>query len=339
MSKPILKVENLNIVFKEQNDSPVVSDFSFFLEKGETVAIVGESGSGKTLSSLALLGLTPFINARITKGKILFSSPDMPLMNLCSINEKDFNKIRGNKISMIFQEPQSSLNPSLTIKNQMIEAIRIHQNISFSDALKKSLYLLNLTGIKNPEEKIEAWPHQLSGGQKQRVLIAMSIANDPDILIADEPTTALDVTMQSQIMDLLISIQKKMGMSIILITHDMRVVQDTADRVYVMYNGKIIETSNSENLFKNPSHPYTKALLKAIPSIEKRGALISIPGTPPKAGEIIKGCAFAPRCLSAHKKCFLGAPDEYVLNRSPYTSVRCFLYENKSIQSEATNEH
>lgn len=318
-----LEVKNLEISFHNNSGvtNNVVSDLTYNINQGETFALVGESGSGKTISSLAILGLSPYIGAEIISGQIIFKG--RPIHNL---NEKDFSKIRGNTISMIFQEPQSALNPAIKIKDQMIEALRIHQDLSIKDALKKSQELLQLTGIKDCEQKINSWPHELSGGQKQRVLIAMGIANNPHLIIADEPTTALDVTMQSQILDLLCDLQKKLNMSLLLITHDLRVVKDTAHRVGVMYAGTLVEDSSVDELFENPCHPYTKALLRAIPSLKKREKLITIPGAPPSSASNTRGCSFAKRCSYAMPVCFEKKPGLSVIKQSPYKAVKCHLF-------------
>lgn len=265
MSESLIKVENLSVEFKTDDGIiKAIQNISFEIPKGKTVGLVGESGSGKSVSSLAIMGLIPKPPGNIPSGSIWFEGKD-----LLKASEAEMRKIRGNRISMIFQEPMTSLNPVFTIGDQIAETLILHQNLSKDDALKKSLELLNQVGIPNAEERIKSYPHELSGGQRQRVMIAMAIACEPDLLIADEPTTALDVTIQKQILDLLADLQKQYDMSVLFITHDLGVIADIADEVIVMYKGNIVEKNRTENIFTHPTHPYTKGLIACRPNLEK----------------------------------------------------------------------
>jgi oligopeptide transport system ATP-binding protein len=297
----ILEVENLHISFKTYSgEVKAVRGASFDLNKGETLAIVGESGCGKSVTSQAIMKLIPTPPATYNKGKIRYQGQDVIAMD-----EKQMSKIRGKEVAMIFQDPMTSLNPTMTVGDQLTEGIRKHQNVSTTEAKKKALDMLKLVGIPNPESRFKQYPHQFSGGQKQRVMIAMALSCNPNLLIADEPTTALDVTIQAQIMDLMKNLQVKFGTSIILITHDLGVVAETADRVTVMYAGQVVETGTIEEIFKDPRHPYTWGLLNSMPKInQNRGEELSpIPGAPPDLSNPPKGCAFAARCKHAMKIC------------------------------------
>jgi peptide/nickel transport system ATP-binding protein len=261
----LLKIENLSVEFK--TDDGVVSavkNISFEIPKGKTVGLVGESGSGKSVSSLAIMRLIPNPPGKVTSGKILYNGKD-----LLQLSEGDMRKIRGNKIAMIFQEPMTSLNPVFTVGDQISEVLILHKGMTKEQAWEKSIDLLNQVGIPNAKDRISAYPHEMSGGQRQRVMIAMAMANEPELLIADEPTTALDVTIQKQILDLMADLQKKYGMSILFITHDLGVIADIADDVVVMYKGNIVEKGASLEIFKNPKHPYTKGLLACRPSLDR----------------------------------------------------------------------
>ena len=261
----LIRIENLSVDF--QTDSGMVhavKNISFDIPKGKTVGLVGESGSGKSVSSLAIMRLIPNPPGKVTSGKIWFEDKD-----LLSLPESKMRDVRGNRISMIFQEPMTSLNPVFTVGEQIMETLILHEKMSKKQAYDKAIDLLTQVGIPNPQERIKSYPHEMSGGQRQRVMIAMAIACNPDLLIADEPTTALDVTIQKQILDLLADLQKKYGMSILFITHDLGVIADIADEVVVMYRGDIVERGQSKELFNNPKHPYTKGLLACRPSLEK----------------------------------------------------------------------
>jgi len=296
----LLSVEDLKVYFHSENEiARAVDGISFDVQREETVCLVGESGCGKTVTALSIMGLVPTPPGEIAGGRILLRD-----INLLDFDDAEMQKIRGNQIAMIFQEPLTSLNPVFTIGDQIKEAINIHKNIAADEALKRSQQLLKDVGIDSPAERLGDYPHQLSGGQRQRVMIAMALACDPDLVIADEPTTALDVTVQAQILRLLDAIQKKRSMSILYITHDLSVVAKVADRVCVMYAGIIAEQGNREYIFREPKHPYTQALLASLPTREKRGQrLYSIPGTVPNPAYKPRGCPFHPRCPHAVKTC------------------------------------
>jgi oligopeptide transport system ATP-binding protein len=288
----ILEVKNLNISFHTfSGEVQAIRGVDFELKKGETLAIVGESGSGKSVTSKSIMSLLPAHNSEIKSGQILFEGKD-----LTKLNDKQMQKIRGKDISMIFQDPMTSLNPTMKIGVQIIEPIIKHQNKSKTEAKKRAIELLQLVGIPNPEQRFEQYPHQFSGGMRQRVVIAIALACNPKVLIADEPTTALDVTIQAQILELMKDLQKKIDTSIIFITHDLGVVANVADRVAVMYAGKIIEIGTVDEIFYNPQHPYTWGLISSMPSLDStEEELYAIPGTPPNLLYPPKGDAFAPR--------------------------------------------
>jgi peptide/nickel transport system ATP-binding protein len=296
----LLSVEDLKVYFHSENEiARAVDGISFDVQREETVCLVGESGCGKTVTALSIMGLVPIPPGEIAGGKILLRDS-----NLLDFNDAEMQKIRGNQIAMIFQEPLTSLNPVFTIGDQIKEAINIHKNIPADEAIKRSQQLLKDVGIDSPAERLSDYPHQLSGGQRQRVMIAMALACDPDMVIADEPTTALDVTVQAQILRLLDAIQKKRSMSVLYITHDLGVVSKVADRVCVMYAGIIAEQGNREYIFREPKHPYTQALLASLPTRGKRGQrLYSIPGTVPNPAYKPRGCPFHPRCPHAIPTC------------------------------------
>jgi oligopeptide/dipeptide ABC transporter ATP-binding protein len=296
----LLSVRDLKVYFRSGHEcARAVDGVSFEVRKKETVCIVGESGCGKTVSALSILGLVTTPPGEIVDGQIVFAG-----RNLLELNEEEMQKIRGNHIAMVFQEPLTSLNPVFTIGNQISEAVSIHKKIGAEALHEKCIRLLKDVEISAPEQRLEDYPHQLSGGQRQRVMIAMALACDPDLIIADEPTTALDVTVQAQILELFGSIQKKQSMSILYITHDLGVVAAIADRVYVMYAGIIAEQGNTEQIFRNARHPYTQGLLASLPSLSKRGKrLYSIPGTVPNPAYKPAGCPFHPRCPHKAPSC------------------------------------
>jgi peptide/nickel transport system ATP-binding protein len=296
----LLSVEDLKVYFHSENEiARAVDGISFDVQREETVCLVGESGCGKTVTALSIMGLVPTPPGEIAGGRILLRD-----INLLDFNDAEMQKIRGNQIAMIFQEPLTSLNPVFTIGDQIKEAINIHKNIPADEALKRSRQLLKDVGIDSPAERLGDYPHQLSGGQRQRVMIAMALACDPDLVIADEPTTALDVTVQAQILRLMNAIQKRRSMSVLYITHDLGVVSKVANRVCVMYAGIIAEQGSRENIFTGPKHPYTQALLESLPNREKRGQrLYSIPGTVPNPAYKPPGCPFHPRCPHAIPTC------------------------------------
>lgn len=320
--KPLLEVKNLEVNFREgKNIFTGVSDVSFQVDEGEILCIVGESGSGKSITTLSLMGLLGK-NGATDKGSILFEGEE-----LFGKSEKDLDTIRGKKIAMIFQDALTSLNPVFTIGNQMIEAIRSHSMVSKKEAEEKSEYLLNKVGLSDAKALLKKYPHTLSGGMRQRVMIAMALAGEPKLLIADEPTTALDVTIQAQIMELLKKLNRELSMSVILITHDMGVVAEMADRVMVMYAGEVVEEAPVKLLFHNPGHPYTKALLRSIPGTGSEGEkLIPIEGAVPEDYDKIEGCRFANRCTFAAKECKEPQRLRKAIDEEHY--IRCCRYEN-----------
>ncbi|MBM7647544.1 oligopeptide transport system ATP-binding protein [Bacillus ectoiniformans] len=305
----ILDVQNLHVSFDTHaGEVKAVRGVDFHLEKGETLAIVGESGSGKSVTTKALMRLIPNPPGRIKEGQILFEGRD-----LARLSEKDMEKVRGKEISMIFQDPMTSLNPTMTVGKQVMEPLIKHQKMSKDAARKRAIELLTLVGLPNPEQRIKQYPHQFSGGQRQRVVIAIALACNPKILIADEPTTALDVTIQAQILELMKDLQKKIDTGIIFITHDLGVVANVADRVAVMYGGQIVETGTVDEIFYDPRHPYTWGLLSSMPSldIDEGMALQAIPGTPPDLLNPPKGDAFALRSEFALQIDFEQEPPVY----------------------------
>ena len=288
----ILEVNDLNISFHTfAGEVEAIRGVSFDLKKGETLAIVGESGSGKSVTTKSIMRLLPAGNSEIKSGEILFEGND-----LTKLSERQMQKVRGKDISMIFQDPMTSLNPTMKVGKQIMEPIIKHQNMGKREAKERALDLLKLVGIPMPEARFEQYPHQFSGGMRQRVVIAIALACNPKVLIADEPTTALDVTIQAQILELMKDLQKKIDTSIIFITHDLGVVANVADRVAVMYGGKIVEIGTVDEIFYNPQHPYTWGLISSMPDLEtKDQTLYAIPGTPPNLLNPPKGDAFAPR--------------------------------------------
>src|SRR3954468_1438721 len=291
---PLLEIKNLSVEFPSQNGMVrAVDGVSITLEKGEVLGIVGESGSGKSVGMLALMGLVPY-PGRVQADKLLFEGCDLQ-----ALSERERRALTGKDVAMIFQEPTTSLNPSFTIGYQLAETLRIHEGMDRKAARRRVIELLEQVGIPAAESRLSAYPHQLSGGMNQRVMIAMAIACNPKLLIADEPTTALDVTIQAQILDLLLSLQRDRGMALILITHNMGVVSDTTERVAVMYAGQIMEQRSTQSLFASPQHPYTAALLAARPEASDGVRLATIPGVVPGAYDRPHGCLFSPRCAYA----------------------------------------
>src|SRR5437870_7160729 len=291
---PLLEIKNLSVEFPSQNGMVrAVDGVNITLEKGEVLGIVGESGSGKSVSMLALMGLVPY-PGRAQADKLLFEG-----RNLQTLSDRERRALTGKDVAMIFQEPTTSLNPSFTIGYQLAETLQIHEGMDRKAARRRVIELLEQVGIPAPESRLSAYPHQMSGGMNQRVMIAMAIACNPKLLIADEPTTALDVTIQAQILELLLALQRDRGMALILITHNMGVVEDTAQRVIVMYAGQIVEEQDSAGLFRAPQHPYTAALLAARPEHSDGGRLATIPGVVPGQYDRPRGCLFSPRCAYA----------------------------------------
>jgi len=302
--KPVLEVSGLRVEFKGAGGwHAAVRDVSFDLRRGEILAVVGESGSGKSVSALSILGLLPESAARVSRGNILLEGRD-----LTRLDEHALSAIRGNRISMIFQEPMTSLNPTMRVGDQIIETIRLHRHISRGAARTEALRLLREVRIPSAETRIDDYPHRFSGGMRQRVMIAMALASRPDVLLADEPTTALDVTIQAQILALIAELRAAYGMSILFITHNLGVVASIADRVAVMYAGEIVECAPVAELFAAPRHPYTRALIAAVPRVDRRGDIEPIPGSVPPISDMPKGCAFAARCDMRRDICELEAP-------------------------------
>ncbi|EIJ81859.1 oligopeptide ABC transporter ATP-binding protein [Bacillus methanolicus PB1] len=320
----LLELRNLKIYIKKKNiDIPAVDGVDLKIRKGETVALVGESGSGKSITSLSIMRLIPSPPGKIVDGEIFFDGKD-----LVKLSEDEMCKIRGNDISMIFQEPMTSLNPVLTIGEQIIELLIYHQNMSKAMARKKAIEMLEMVGFSRANEIIYEYPHRLSGGMRQRVMIAIAMSCNPKLLIADEPTTALDVTIQAQILELMKNLSKKFHTSILIITHDLGIVSEVAERVVVMYAGQVVEEASVYDLFDEPLHPYTDALIGSVPSIE--GEILrlkSIEGNVPTPENYSKGCRFAPRCPKVFDRCFSEMPQ--LIKKNGSRSVRCFLHESK----------
>ncbi|OIQ48836.1 Oligopeptide transport ATP-binding protein OppD [Pseudodesulfovibrio hydrargyri] len=322
MTKPLLDIRELTTCFSSaQGIAKAVDNVSLSFMQGETLAIVGESGCGKTVLALSILGLIPDPPGRVTDGTIMYRDKD-----LLDLSEHELMRIRGNAISMIFQEPMTALNPVFRIDDQIAEPLRLHQGFGNREALDKAVDALKLVGIPNPAKIAKSYPHELSGGMRQRVMIAMALACNPDILIADEPTTALDVTIQAQILDLMDDLKQRMNGSLMLITHDLGVVARMAQRVAVMYSGKIVELAGANELYAEPLHPYTKGLLASMPSLGETRELNPIPGIVPSIFDLPQGCRFHPRCPKAYEKCSLMLPPLY--EPKPGRKVRCWLYED-----------
>lgn len=312
MSEQVLEVNHLQTSFRtEEGVVKAVDDVSFRVYPGRTLGIVGESGCGKSVTSLSIMRLIPNPPGQITGGEILYKGK-----NLLKLSASEMRGIRGNEISMIFQEPMTSLNPVFTIGNQIMEAISLHQDVSRQECRTKAIEMLKLVGIPSPETRIDDYPHQLSGGMRQRVMIAMALSCNPQVLIADEPTTALDVTIQAQILELLLDLQNRVGMAMILITHDLGVVAEACDDVLVMYAGRVVEQGRVEEIFKNPRHPYTQGLLNSIPTLAKDSAgkvrkkrLETIPGIVPNLLHLPRGCRFQDRCKHVIDQCREAEPE------------------------------
>lgn len=325
MQEPLLRVKNLHTYFYTYvGQIKAVEDVSFTLNPGEMLGVVGESGCGKTVMARSLLRLIPDPPGRIVSGEILFKD-----QSLLSLSEKEMQEIRGNQISMIFQEPMSSLNPVFTVGNQLSEVFTLHQKLNKKEAFESSLEMLRTVGIPSPEVRIHEYPFQLSGGMRQRVMIAMALACRPHLILADEPTTALDVTIQAQILDLIRQCQKDFGTALILITHDLGVIAEMVQRVLVMYTGKVLEQGSVEDLFNTPLHPYTEGLIQSIPSLDSEldkdsGPLREISGVVPDLSRLPQGCTFFPRCPRVMKVCHQEAPP--FIEIRPGHAVRCWLF-------------
>ena len=317
----ILEVRDLCVEFQTvEGRVQAVDHLSYTLHKGEKLGIVGESGSGKSVSSLAMMQLIPNPPGRVTGGEILYKGKD-----LVKLSEKEMQKLRGNEISMIFQEPMTSLNPIIQCGKQIAESLRLHRGMNKKEAAEEAVRMMKAVGIANPEVRAHEYPHQMSGGMRQRVMIAMALACQPQILSADEPTTALDVTIQAQILDLIRDLNREMNAAVLFITHDLGVVSELCDTVIVMYTGHIVEQAPVRELFRDPKHPYTVGLLNAIPAITKeRKPLKTIEGVVPNPTERIEGCSFWPRCPHASERCRKEAPP--VTRPGEDRLVRCWLY-------------
>ncbi len=292
--------------FTPEGEMRAVDGVSFSIEEGKTMGLVGESGCGKSVTALSILRLIPIPPGKVVGGQVLFRGED-----LLKLNGQEMRKVRGNEISMVFQEPMTSLNPVFTIGDQIVEAIRLHQGLGKRDARQKAIDMLRLVKIADPEVRIDVYPHQLSGGMRQRVMIAMALSCNPSLLIADEPTTALDVTIQAQILELMKELQESLGMALLLITHDLGVVAEQADEVAIMYAGKIVEKANPETIFSRPLHPYTLGLLNSVPGIsgKKKKRLEAIPGVVPSPLDLPSGCRFRDRCPRVVEKCAESEPE------------------------------
>ena len=320
----LLQIKGLKThFFTDDGVSPAVDGVDYEVRKGETLGVVGESGCGKSVTALSIMRLIPDPPGKIIAGDIVFEG-----QSLLALSNEEMRRIRGNKISMIFQEPMTSLNPVYTIGNQISEALRLHQGLSKKDAHDRSIDMLQLVGIPLPERRVNEHPHQLSGGMRQRAMIAMALSCNPSLLIADEPTTALDVTIQAQILDLMVSLKADLDTAIILITHDLGVVAESAARVVVMYAGKVVEEADVYNIFEHPLHPYTEGLLESIPRIDhstqKKARLTEIQGVVPIPSQLPTGCHFHPRCPKVMDVCRHENPE--LKEEKPDHRVRCWLY-------------
>ncbi|MGG3914337.1 ABC transporter ATP-binding protein [Rossellomorea vietnamensis] len=330
MSKNVvLEVKNLKTHFTSKKGvTKAVDGIDFVLHEGETLGIVGESGCGKSMTSLSILRLVPSPPGKIVDGTVELKGKD-----ILKMSDAELRRVRGNQISMIFQEPMTSLNPVIPVGEQIAEAIRVHQKLGKKDAWKKAVEMLELVGIPSPQQRAKQEPFQLSGGMRQRVMIAMALACNPEVLIADEPTTALDVTIQAQILELMKDLQKRLNMGIIFITHDLGVVAELCDKVAVMYAGQVVEYSSTEALFSHPKHPYTNGLLSSLPKLyEDQDELQTMPGSVPSPYDMPKGCRFSPRCPLATAQCHEEEPKLHSLKDG--SQIRCFLYNAEQDEKE-----
>ncbi|MCO4744463.1 MAG: ABC transporter ATP-binding protein [Proteobacteria bacterium] len=319
MSDVLLSVEDLQTHFHtEYGTVKAVNGVSFEVKRGEIMGLVGESGSGKSVTNLSILRLVPTPPGEYAGGRIMFDGQD-----LLTLPEHTLRSYRGNRIAMIFQDPMTSLTPYMRVSRQITEVLELHQKMTRTQAKKRAIELLEMVGIPDPAGRVDSWPHEFSGGMRQRVMIAMALACRPELLLADEPTTALDVTIQAQILELIRELAREHGTAVIMVTHDLGVVAGIADHVSVMYGGRIVERAPVEPLFANPQHPYTKGLLASVPRLDSRGELTPIPGSPPDLSDLPPGCAFAPRCEAVMDKC-AKQPGWY---GEPTLGKRCWLGE------------
>ncbi len=322
----LLTIRNLHTYFfTDEGVAKAVDGVDLELKEGGTLGVVGESGCGKSVTALSVMRLIPDPPGKITQGEILFAGT-----NLLDLSEAEMRKVRGRSISMIFQEPMTSLNPVFQIGDQISEVLRLHEGMSRRGAWDRSIEMLKMVGIPSPERRVQEYPHQLSGGMRQRAMIAMALACSPKLMIADEPTTALDVTIQAQILELINRLQRDKGMSVILITHNLGVIAETAQKVAVMYAGRIVEYAEVKPIFGNPMHPYTQGLLKSIPRLDedhaRKARLEAIPGLVPSLLELPKGCKFSNRCRYVFEKC---GEEPQLIEAEPGHLVRCWLHEKK----------
>ncbi|MDI6025008.1 ABC transporter ATP-binding protein [Corticibacterium sp. UT-5YL-CI-8] len=329
-NKPLLDVRGLTIEIETRRGPAVIVDgINLTVGKGETVGVVGESGCGKSLTMLSLVRLLPN-KIKVRGGTAVFDGRD-----LLQMSKSELRQVRGGKIGFVFQDPMTSLNPVMRIGDQLCEPLIYHRDMKKADARKRAIELLKLVGIPGPEQRIDAYPHELSGGMRQRVMIAIGLACDPELLIADEPTTALDVTIQAQIVDLVKELRRKLGMSVVWITHDLALIAGLVDRVAVLYAGTVVEDAPVGELFKRPTHPYTRGLLASIPKLsdERASRLSSIGGTPPEPGRRPKGCPFAPRCGLAEPICHEHVPALLSFAEEPRHRVACFVAQRQMMEA------
>ena len=319
MAERLLTVENLQVCFETYaGEVQAVRDVSFYLDKGETLAIVGESGCGKSVTAQTIMQLIPIPPGKVKSGKVVLDG-----VEISAFSDKQMESVRGEQISMIFQDPMTSLNPTMKGGKQIMEVLIKHQDMDKREAKEKAIEMLKLVGIPKPDKRADQYPHQYSGGMRQRAMIAIALACNPKLLIADEPTTALDVTIQAQIMELMQELQQKLHTAIILITHDLGVVADVADRIAVMYAGKILESGSLEDIFKTPQHPYTWGLIQSVPRLDKKTRLVPIEGTPPDLIAPPVGCPFAARCQYCMQVCRDRFPEKTMVRDNHY--VHCWL--------------